>query len=400
MTMAGFKPRTNALATMVLLLAALAVRQQPAGAATVSAAFDMAMRNWIATQGVRQASVAVMYRGRLVHAAGFGGRRPDERVGVWSLGKAITAVCVATLVRDGLLAFDDPVERVLAADFARAGIVPGKLGKATIRHLVTHRSGLPTWVGGNRFAPGTADLLRKRATGDATAEALLPAMLAVEPSREPGESFQYSNVGYLLLGRIIEGITGQPYEAACAERVLAPAGIAKAGLHPLWGRLLHATAGWTLSGPEYLAFARVLRVDVAAVLDTTAHRFLRMPEGSWMSEDRRSAYTLGIVVWRVDGRLPHLSHTGGWNWRQDDALGGPIDENPGTLFVLTNDDIGWFVSFDRLERQREAEARAELDRAMWRARRAVTTWPDLDAFGAYGVAPLRTVGSPSRAKPR
>jgi hypothetical protein len=45
MTRAGFKPRTNALATMVLLLAALAVLQQPAGAATVSAAFDMALRN-------------------------------------------------------------------------------------------------------------------------------------------------------------------------------------------------------------------------------------------------------------------------------------------------------------------------------------------------------------------
>jgi hypothetical protein len=83
--------------------------------------------------------------------------------------------------------------------------------------------------------------------------------------------------------------------------------------------------------------------------------------------------------------LPHLSHAGGWDWAQKDARAGPVDENSGTLFVLASDGVAWFVSFDPLERASEQRAREALDSAMWRAKRAVTTWPSNDLFPEHHV---------------
>jgi CubicO group peptidase (beta-lactamase class C family) len=336
--------------------------------------------------GIVRGSLAVMRDGRLVHVAGFGDRGGDARVGVWSLSKAITGTCVATLARDKLLSFHSPIGPLLSATFQRHGApADPRLERVTVLQLISHRSGIPSRVGGNRFAPGTGDLLRTREPPAAIAHQLLPEILKLRLTHEPGAEFQYSNVGYLLLGRIVEQATGKSYAQACAERVLQPSGIAGAGLHPKWGRLLDSAAGWELSAAEYLAFARQLRPNRKGVLDAAAHALLIKPDGFWRDETRRTAYTLGIIVWPVANALPHLSHTGGWDWAQKDARGGPVDENPGTLFVMASDWVAWFVSFDPLSRTSEQRAREELDQAMWRARRAVTAWPPGDLFPAHGV---------------
>jgi CubicO group peptidase (beta-lactamase class C family) len=254
-----------------------------------------------------------------------------------------------------------------------------------VLHLLSHRSGIPTWVGGNRFAPGTLELLRTHEPSAAATHQLLPEILKIKLTHEPGAQFQYSNVGYLLLGRIVEQATGKSYEEACYERVLRPSGISAAGLHRTWGRLLDSAAGWDLSPAEYLAFARQLRPTRKSVLDVATHAILAKADGFWRDERKQNAYTLGVIVWPVANALPHLSHTGGWDWTQDNARGGPIDENSGTLFVLSSDGVAWFVSFDPLARAGEQRTRENLDHAMWRARRAVTTWPSKDLFPAHRV---------------
>jgi CubicO group peptidase (beta-lactamase class C family) len=336
--------------------------------------------------GIVRGSLAVMRDGRLVHVAGFGDRGGDARVGVWSLSKAITGTCVATLARDKLLSFHSPIGPLLSATFQRHGApADPRLERVTVLQLISHRSGIPSRVGGNRFAPGTGDLLRTQEPPAATAHQLLPEILKLRLTQEPGAVFQYSNVGYLLLGRIVEQATGKSYAQACAERVLQPSGIAGAGLHPKWGRLLDSAAGWELSPAEYLAFARQLRPNRKSVLDAAAQALLVKPDGFWRDDRRLTAYTLGVIVWPVANALPGLSHTGGWDWAQKDARGGPVDENPGTLFVLTSDGVAWFVSFETLSRADEQRARSDLDSAMWRAKRAVTTWPSNDLFSAHHV---------------
>jgi hypothetical protein len=167
--------------------------------------------------------------------------------------------------------------------------------------------------------------------------------------------------------------------------VLQPSGISAARLHDRWGHLLDSAAGWQLSPAEYLAFARQLQPTRNSVLDVGTHAVLAKADGFWMDERKQTAYTLGVTVWPVANAPPHLSHTGGWDWIQNDALGGAIDESLGTLFVFANDGVAWFVSFGPLARAGEQRTREDLDRAMWRARRAVTIWHPKDLFPAHGV---------------
>jgi hypothetical protein len=140
-----------------------------------------------------------------------------------------------------------------------------------------------------------------------------------------------------------------------------------------------------LSAAEYLAFARQLRPNRKSVLDAATHALLVKPDGFWRDDRKQSAYTLGVNVWPVANALPALSHTGGWDWAQKNARGGPVDENRGTLFALASDGVAWFVSFDPIARASEQRAREELAQAMSRARRVVTDWPSNDLFPAHQV---------------
>ena len=63
--------------------------------------FDAIMRRWMAAHFVRRGSLAVMCDNRLVVAAGYGGRDINERVPIWSLSKAISALCMASFIREG-----------------------------------------------------------------------------------------------------------------------------------------------------------------------------------------------------------------------------------------------------------------------------------------------------------
>jgi CubicO group peptidase (beta-lactamase class C family) len=144
------------------------------------------------------------------------------------LSKPITAVCVASLVGEGRLHFDDPIGPLIAPIFGRFGEPADKrLREITVAQLITHRSGIPraAFAGDNLFAPGLIELLRQRPSCELTVDMSMPRILKVSLARDPGADFEYTNMGYLLLGQIIEALSGKSYEAACGESVLARAGI-------------------------------------------------------------------------------------------------------------------------------------------------------------------------------
>lgn len=199
--------------------------QQPR-AGTVAAAFGGAMRMWMEKYGIPRGSIAVMRNDRLVFAEGYGDRGANDRVAVWSLSKAVTALCVASLVQDKKLRLDDAINPLLAPLFSKHGQpADERLGQVTVAQLLTHRSGLPENVGNNRFAPGAIELLQHEPLEKATAEMLMAPIMGLHLAAEPGSKHQYSNVGYLLLGQVIETVTGNAYETECGQRVLGKAGI-------------------------------------------------------------------------------------------------------------------------------------------------------------------------------
>jgi CubicO group peptidase (beta-lactamase class C family) len=123
---------------------------------------------------------------------------------IMSMTKPITATAVMILVDEGKLALDDPVEKHLPA-FARAKLKSGEPVRGlTIRHLLTHTSGL----GGDQTCKESLE---------ATAESL-----AARPFNfQPGEKWEYGP-SLTVCGRIIEVVSGQRYEDFLAERIFAP----------------------------------------------------------------------------------------------------------------------------------------------------------------------------------
>jgi CubicO group peptidase (beta-lactamase class C family) len=134
-----------------------------------------------------------------------------------SMNKVLTAVAVARLVEQGALAYDSKV-----ADLVDASWLPqGAAEKVTIHHLLTHTSGL-----GDLFAAEYASLAgRSFDTVDDYREFVARDALRFEP----GTDWYYSNSGYLLLGAVIESVTGQSYHEFIDTNVLAPAGMGGTG---------------------------------------------------------------------------------------------------------------------------------------------------------------------------
>jgi len=137
----------------------------------------------------------------------------DDR---WHLGsntKAMTATLVGSLVEQGLLKWNTTVAEVfpdLASAFDPA------LKTVTVQHLLSHRAGLPANLSTPWFtAGGDGSPQRQRLEA-------LKQSLSQKPEFSPGSKFQYSNLGYVIVGAMVEKVTGKSWEEAIQERVFQP----------------------------------------------------------------------------------------------------------------------------------------------------------------------------------
>ncbi len=225
----------------------------------------------------------------------------QHRIG--SITKSITAVAVMRLRDEGRLGLDDPLERHL----------PGTpLGERTIGQLLSHLAGVtaespgPWW----ERTPG----------GDLAAMGLQPAHLPLGAGRH----FHYSNLGYGLLGEVVEALRARPWAAVVRDEVLLPLGMTRTtprpsglaatgwGVHP-WADVLHtepehdhgtmAPAGQLWATLTDLArFAAFLLDDTGDVLSGDTLAEMAEPAGVDDAADTWSAYGLGLQVQRSGGR--------------------------------------------------------------------------------------------------
>lgn len=134
----------------------------------------------------------------------------DTKFNVASIGKMFTAVAVAQLAEQGKLSFDDSLGKWLP-DYPNKEIS----GKVTIHHLLSHTSGL-------KEASAADNSFRR---GFRTVKDYLPTAPSDTLKFEPGTKLEYSNYGYLLLGAIIEKVSGEDYYAYIREHICKPAGM-------------------------------------------------------------------------------------------------------------------------------------------------------------------------------
>ncbi len=157
----------------------------------------------------------------------------DTRFNVGSVGKAFTQVAIAQLAAQGKLAFGDTVRKYLPDSLYPSAAAD----RITIQQLVTMTSGLGDVFGG-KYDATPKDRLRTLAD-------YLP-LFAGEPLLfEPGEGRAYSNAGYVVLGLIVEKVSGQSYYDYVREHVFTPSGMTDTGDWPQDSVVPNRAVGYT-----------------------------------------------------------------------------------------------------------------------------------------------------------
>ena len=196
--------------------------------------YDQSMASFMEKHRVPGVAIAVTHGGKVVFSKGYGYAdvardaivNPESLFRIASISKPITAVAVLQLHERGKLELDDLVFKLLGMDdvFSEMDGIDPRLAKVTVLHLLQHRGG---WDRNASFDPMFKSVSFAEQLGlDAPADqqAVIQAMLKTKLDFAPGERYAYSNFGYCLLGRLIEKISGQSYEAYVKENVLDPIG--------------------------------------------------------------------------------------------------------------------------------------------------------------------------------
>ncbi len=382
------------------------------------APLDAMMQDLLATQGAIGASLAVTRGGQLVYARGFGQSdqevhqpvQPHSLFRIASLSKPITAVAIMRLVESRRLNLEDRVCQVLELKQT----TDPRWQQVTIRQLLQHTGGWDRDVSFDPMFRSVEIAKDKQGSPPAMPWQIIRYMTDRPLDFDPGSRYAYSNFGYSLLGRVVERVSGQAYDAHVRARVLAPLGIGRMrlGATLLPGRAagevryydMKNRTGPAVMGPElgkpvplpygawcleamdahggWLASAVDL-VRFASALDPTARRpllnsasmqtLLACPEGAagHDAEGKPKAvyYGCGWSV-RQAGRGHNTWHTG--------ALAGTS-----TLLVRRHDGFCWAVLFNTRQGEKGRDLAAVVDPLVHKAVNAVTQWPGGDLFARY-----------------
>ena len=142
--------------------------------------------------------------------------RIGTRYNIASMGKMFTAVAIAQLVERGKLSYEDRINKFLGSDW-----ISRKTGeKVRIQHLLTHTSGMGDYLPRLSKAP---------VSGFGTLEDFKSLCNRESPRFEPGTDWAYSNTGFLLLGAVIQEVSGKDYYEYIEENIFRPAGMTDTG---------------------------------------------------------------------------------------------------------------------------------------------------------------------------
>ncbi|MBB3019282.1 CubicO group peptidase (beta-lactamase class C family) [Microvirga lupini] len=232
--------------------------------------------------------------------------RADRLVPWWSFTKTVLAAAALVLVRDGLIGLDEPVEDK----------------PYTLRHLLQHRSGLANYGGLRAYHEAV-----ERGEDPWPVPELLNRLDAARLRYPAGEGWDYSNIGYLVVGQLIETIVGSDLDATLQRLVLEPLRIGTArlareraeldhvamdsaeGYHPGWvyhGLLLGSVADAAFLLDRLLE-GSLLTPELSREMFTPLVLPGPIPERPWQSP----GYGLGTMIGETTSGLVVGGHTGG-----------------------------------------------------------------------------------------
>ncbi len=282
---------------------------------------DRLVREEMARGKIPGVAVAIVEHGRLVKAEGYGLAnvehqvpvRPDTIFQSGSLGKQFTAATVMTLVEEGKIGLEDSIAKY----FPEA---PEPFRAITVRHLLTHTSGIPD------YTEGTIDLRR-----DYTEDELAKMAFGLKLEFAPGSRWNYSNTGYLMLGVLVHRASGRFYGDVLRDRVFAPLGMKTARIISEEDIVPHRAAGYRLVDGELKN-----QEWVAPRLNTTADGSLYFTVLDLVAWDKglRSQAVLKPESWAAIFQPVRLNSGRtfpyGFGWSIEEAGGQPLIEHGGS----------------------------------------------------------------------
>jgi N-acyl-D-amino-acid deacylase len=393
---------------------------EAASAEGALASFDHEVEAFMQAREIPGGALAVVKDRKLIYARGYGWAdreqripvRPETLFRIASLSKPFTAVAVLRLVEGKKLDLEARAFETAHLDSlpeARAASVDQRLWKITIRQLLQHTGGWDRDKSGDPMFRWKRIVRELKISGAPNPTAIIRHMLGRRLDFDPGARYAYSNFGYCVLGRVIEAVTGQPYEQFMREHILAPIGIKRMHIgaslqsgegesryytadnaqaesvfpqapgrvpEPYGGfsmEVMDAHGGWVASAVEVARFA-------AAMDDPKASPLLKRETMELMYQPPAPP------AWRkADGRLEAAYYGCGWMVRPV-ASGGAnywhTGSLPGThaLLVRRWDRLSWVALFNQRSDDKKLPDDA-LDGALHRAAAQVKEWPKEDLFG-------------------
>jgi CubicO group peptidase (beta-lactamase class C family) len=234
---------------------------------------------------------------------------PSTKFRLGSITKQFTAASILLLEERGKLKLDDPIKMYLPDS-------PAAWDGITLFNLLTHSSGIPNFT----TLPEYKSLQ--------LSETPLAKTIALVRDRPleftPGEKMSYSNSGYILLGYVIEKVTGESYERFVRDNIFTPMGMKDSGYDSNSAIITHRAAGYARSaeGPVNAGFIHMSVPHAAGALYSTTQDLLRWEQGLFggkilsalslkkMTTPFKDGYALGVSVQTKDGRNV-VQHGGG-----------------------------------------------------------------------------------------
>ncbi len=200
-----------------------------------------------AEYGKFNGSVLIAEKGKVIYKKGFGladmewniPNQPDTKYRLGSITKQFTSMLIMQLVEQGKLKLDVPISTYLPDYPKKNGAV------ITLHHLLTHSSGIPNITA----FPG----FDKNISRNSYSPVQLVNLFADSTLQfKPGEKFSYSNSGYMLLGYIIEKVTGKTYEQILQENIFTPLKMSNTGYDHHETLLRNRANGYQKNGWHYV----------------------------------------------------------------------------------------------------------------------------------------------------
>ena len=294
------------------------------GTTTITTAADRVddfVNSYLKKKQIPGCALMVRHNGKVVLATGYGVANLEHNVPVTpqtvfqsgSIGKQFIAMTVMVLVEEQKLALDDPVSKYLA--------VPASWSDITVRHLLTHTSGLGDY-------PENFSLQR-----DYTEDELLKMVAAQPLGFAPGEKWSYSNLGYVTLGILIRKVSGEFWGDFLQKRVFDPLDMKRARLISEADIIPNRAAGYVLKdhflknqkwvsssvnttadGSLYFTIEDLAKWDEALeaqkLLSSASYRQMWTPVR--LNDGTTAPYGFGWRIAKADSRHRMLEHGGAW----------------------------------------------------------------------------------------